>query len=234
MTLRRKAALAVLAAAGSAAVAAGVARSTGGETIPDAQGVIHACHKKPIGEVKIVYSAANCGPGQVPIEWSKAGGQGPQGPQGEPGPQGPPGPPGAGGGGVHVFENTLPNTNIGEVGGQGRAGTFLVLAEPGTYWITAKGSLRAGSNVTTDKVGLAECTLETGGSQLDSTSVLVVHSDAVTNTIAPDVIPFTVSDVTQITQADQFVHAVCTQFGGQPDRLNVSLENLRIVALKVS
>lgn len=242
MKLRYRALLAVLVLAAGAAIAAGVARSTGTGPIPDAQGVIHACYKKPIGDVKIVYSAANCSNGQAPIEWSQAsgGGQGPkgdpgpQGPQGATGPQGPAGPPGTGGGSVEVFESdTLPDTTIGVVGLQGRAGTFLVLAEPGTYWITAKGSVRAGANVATDKVGLAECTLEIGGSVLDTTSQMVLHSRTDT-TIAPDVIPFTVSDVTQITEADQFVHAVCTQTFGQPDFLDVTLKNLRITALRVS
>ena len=212
-----------------------MARSTGTATIPDAQGVIHACHKKPIGEVKIVYSAANCGPGQVPIEWSQAGPQGPKGdpgPQGETGAQGPAGPPGSGGGGVEVFESdTLPRTVIGEVGGVGRAGTFLVLAEPGTYWITAKGTLAVFEAVLSPRIGVGECTLELAGSVLDTTSPLIVLNP---DTSTRDAAPFTVFDVVQITQADQFVHAVCTQTGGSPERLDVAIENLRIVALKVS
>ena len=239
MKLRYRAPLAALVLAAVAAAVAGVARSTGTAPIPDAQGVIHACYKKPIGAVEIVYSAANCTKKQVPIEWNMAGGgqgpkgdPGPQGPQGETGPQGPAGPPGTGGGSLKIFESdTLPRTVIGEVGGQGRAGTFLVIAEPGTYWIVAKGTLAVFDSIASStRLGVGECTLETGGIVLDSASPLTLSPENGTR----HAFPFTVTDVTQFTQADQFVHAVCTQTGGPPDRLDVAIENLRITALKVS
>lgn len=238
MKLRYRALLAVLVLAAGAAIAAGVARSTGTGPIPDAQGVIHACYKKPIGEAKIVYSAANCTSGQVPIQWSQAGGgqgpkgdPGPQGPQGETGPQGPVGPPGTGGGNVKVFQSDpLPRTLIGEIGGQGQAGTFMVVPEPGTYWITAKGTLSVQNTIAVEKIGVGGCTLEMGANVFDTTSNLTLGPTIGTR----DAFPFTVSAVVQITQPDQFVHALCTQTGGPPDRLDVAIENLRITALKVS
>lgn len=61
-------------------------------TIPDENGVIHACFKSSNGAVRIVESSADCANSEAPIEWNQAG---PQGPQGDPGPQGPPGSGGA-------------------------------------------------------------------------------------------------------------------------------------------
>jgi hypothetical protein len=76
MKLRRKTLLSVLALVVAAAGGAGIARSTSTEPIPDANGVIHACYKKPIGPARIVFSAANCWGGEQSIQWSQSGGSG--------------------------------------------------------------------------------------------------------------------------------------------------------------
>lgn len=103
MKLRHRAAFATVLLVASAA-AAGIAHSVTGDSIPDANGVIHACYKKPIGPAAIVRTATDCGPGQIPIEWSQTGPPGPQGPEGPPGPAGPQGPPGTAGA-AHAYHN---------------------------------------------------------------------------------------------------------------------------------
>src|SRR4029453_7428525 len=69
-------------------------------TIPDDQGVIHACYDKQSGQVRIVDTAPDalpkgCGAKEVAIGWNQTGPQGPAGPTGLQGPQGAPGPAGA-------------------------------------------------------------------------------------------------------------------------------------------
>jgi hypothetical protein len=85
MTRRPIIALAVSAFA-AAALAAGVAYAT----IPDGQGVIHACYKANKGDLRVVDDGA-CASGEVPLVWNQTG------PQGPPGAQGPEGPAGASG-----------------------------------------------------------------------------------------------------------------------------------------
>jgi Collagen triple helix repeat (20 copies) len=90
-------ALAALALAGGVAYA----------TIPDGQGVIHACYDKQSGQVRIFDPAGGmikgCGKTEAETSWSQtgppgatgsAGPQGQQGPKGDPGLQGPKGDPG--------------------------------------------------------------------------------------------------------------------------------------------
>jgi hypothetical protein len=77
-----------IAAALLVAAAAGVAYAT----IPDDQGVIHACYKTDGGQLR-ASSSASCNPSETALSWNQAGPQGPQGPEG---PQGPPGPAGSG------------------------------------------------------------------------------------------------------------------------------------------
>jgi hypothetical protein len=61
-------------------------------TIPDPDGVIHACYKKPYGNLRVVEAPPQtCDNSEAPLEWNVAG---PQGPEGKPGPEGPQGPPG--------------------------------------------------------------------------------------------------------------------------------------------
>jgi hypothetical protein len=213
--LGRKTLLAVLALAVLAAAAAGIARSTGTELIPDANGVIHACYKKPIGDVKIVRSAADCGPGHAPIEWSQAG---PQGPKGDPGP---PGPAGASGAGVQVFESeTLDFVRLtGEV--------FLLsasLGEPGTYAVIAKGEIATGLSPGTRH---GRCHVEIDGVELDGTSLF---------TFAPDdspflTMPFALADIVHVSRANAVVDAVCRT---EPGPSGPVVRGLRIVALRAA
>jgi hypothetical protein len=65
-------------------------------TIPDAQGVIHACYKASNGVVDVIDDAVTtCGSGEVDMSWNIAGPAGPQGPVGPAGAQGPTGPQGS-------------------------------------------------------------------------------------------------------------------------------------------
>jgi hypothetical protein len=60
----------VLAAVGGVALA----------SIPDANGVIHACRKNSTGEIRVIDSATQtCPSGTVPLNWSQTGPQGPAG-----------------------------------------------------------------------------------------------------------------------------------------------------------
>jgi Collagen triple helix repeat (20 copies) len=76
------------------------AASTGAAyaTIPDNDGVIHACYTKAGGTLRVIdASVTNCKSGETALDWNQQGqpGQpGPPGPQGEQGAQGDPGPPG--------------------------------------------------------------------------------------------------------------------------------------------
>ncbi len=77
------------------ALAAGVAYAT----IPDDQGVIHACYKTDNGQLRVVDvgGGSGCGPSESAVTWNQTGppgAPGPQGPKGDPGPQGVPGPQG--------------------------------------------------------------------------------------------------------------------------------------------
>jgi Collagen triple helix repeat (20 copies) len=68
--------------------------------IPDANGVIHGCYQKNVGNLRVVDPTAagnggSCRPSEIPISWSQTGPTGATGPAGPPGAQGPPGPQGA-------------------------------------------------------------------------------------------------------------------------------------------
>jgi Collagen triple helix repeat (20 copies) len=84
----------VLAGGAFLAVCAGIASATS-TTIPDANGVIHACYRVSEddrkGEVRIVTEAAVCRASETSIQWNQVGRQGLQGPAGPQGLQGPQG-----------------------------------------------------------------------------------------------------------------------------------------------
>src|SRR4029450_4111131 len=77
------------------ALAAGVAYAT----IPDGQGVIHACYKTDNGQLRIV-DDAGCNPSETSRSWRQVGpgglggGKGDAGPKGDPGADGAQGPSG--------------------------------------------------------------------------------------------------------------------------------------------
>src|SRR4029450_7668841 len=75
--------------AATVALVAGVAYGS----IPDAQGVIHACYKTDSGQVRVIDGGAGL-PREAALEWSQTGPQGLPGPKGDQGPKGDPGPPG--------------------------------------------------------------------------------------------------------------------------------------------
>jgi hypothetical protein len=70
-------------------------------TIPDSNGVIHACYNKSTGTLRVIDSSVtNCPSNDTALNWNVQGPQGPQGPagpQGATGPQGPAGPTGPSG-----------------------------------------------------------------------------------------------------------------------------------------
>jgi hypothetical protein len=216
----RKTLLAVLTLAVLAATAAGIARSTATLTIPDSNGVIHACHKKPIGDVKIVHSAADCGPGQAPIQWSQSG---PQGPKGDAGPQGPPG---AAAGGLETFESDETSAAI-EIG-LAPTGIFVTLGEPGTYWVFAKGVVTrlGGTGVGPNALNWADCKLELGFAPLDSTPLMLLEVQH-----PADEVWFTLAGIARATQAGERLKLLCAGQGGD---LPIGLLTPRIYALKVS
>jgi hypothetical protein len=63
--------------AGLLALAGGVAYAT----IPDGQGVIHACYKTQNGQLRVI-DAGGCKPSETALSWSQVGQQGPPGPAG--------------------------------------------------------------------------------------------------------------------------------------------------------
>ena len=56
-------------------------------TIPDSNGVVHACYKNN-GAIRVVNSAANCKANETALTWSRTGPQGVPGPAGATGPSG--------------------------------------------------------------------------------------------------------------------------------------------------
>ena len=58
-------------------------------TVPDGNGVIHACFTKSTGTIRVIdNSVTNCKSGETSLAWNVQGPPGPQGPQGSVGPQG--------------------------------------------------------------------------------------------------------------------------------------------------
>lgn len=81
--------LVVLVVVAALAVAGGIAYAT----IPDSNGVIHACYQKNQGALRVIDTdkAQTCSSSETAITWSQTG---PPGAPGQPGQQGPPGPTG--------------------------------------------------------------------------------------------------------------------------------------------
>jgi hypothetical protein len=95
------------------AITAGVLLALGGgiayATIPDNNGVIHACYKQNSGQLR-VSDDGGCSSSESPLDWNQSGSQGPTGnagPAGPPGSEGPPGP-------ANVVVRTL-NAGVGFV-----------------------------------------------------------------------------------------------------------------------
>lgn len=106
--------------AGVVSIAAVIGSTMALASIPDADGVIHACYqKKTDHQLRVIDSAEQaCHHNEVALSWSRtgpAGPQGPQGPQGDIGPQGSAGPQGAQG-------PTGPQGETGPAGPQGLSG----------------------------------------------------------------------------------------------------------------
>jgi hypothetical protein len=57
-------------------------------TIPDSNGVIHACYQTLKGSLRVVDSTESCSNGEAPLSWNQTGPPGPPGVQGPPGPSG--------------------------------------------------------------------------------------------------------------------------------------------------
>lgn len=109
-----------IAVASLVAAAAGVAYAT----VPDDQGVIHACYKTDKGQLRVV-DASTCSPGESPITWNQTG------------PQGPPGPPGSDPGAEEFVGRFGNNTN-------NAAATDGAACTLGQVLLTASPNLTAG------------------------------------------------------------------------------------------
>src|SRR3954454_7070927 len=85
--LGRRWTMAIAAAVGVVAVAAGVAYAT----IPDADGTFTACITNATGSIRMIDPSAGdtCTGGENRVAWNKKGIEGPKGPTGATGPQGP-------------------------------------------------------------------------------------------------------------------------------------------------
>jgi hypothetical protein len=80
-------------------------------TIPDPNGVIHACYTKSTGELRVIdASVTNCTKKQTSLNWNVQGPQGPPGIEGRPGTPGIQGPPGP----SHGYENSATNVAVAQ------------------------------------------------------------------------------------------------------------------------
>jgi hypothetical protein len=211
---------AALALVAAAAAGAGIARSTATEPIPDANGVIHACYKKPIGPARIVFSEANCARGEAPLAWSQSGRPGPQGdpgPKGDPGPQGPSGT----GGALETYESATPVViRLGE----STTGVFVTLGEPGTYWAFGKGVISKRGSAGSDAFSDVFCMLELDFVRLDFLPTMRLAS-----AFDADDVSFTLADVVETSEPGQRLKLVCDSAGTQPlDLLRPRLHALRV------
>ena len=231
MKLRHKTAVAALALA-AAAAGAGIAHSTSTGSVPDSEGAIHACYRTPIGQARIVVSAADCGRGETPLAWSQSGPSGPQGEKGEQGDPGPQGPPGPAGDALEAFESET--LAFAEIAGDndGVVIQSLPLGGPGTYWITAVGAM--GKQETPPVVGsvTGRCRLLLAGAEAVPPSVLA-SADA---TFQPELFgqhePFTLVDIAEVDGAGRRLEIQCRRFSSDPAAV-VDVSNLRISALKI-
>jgi hypothetical protein len=76
----------------------GIGLGVASASIPDGNGVIHACYKAqangkstPLGVIDTALPGGQCPSGQTELTWNRTGPRGPQGATGPAGPQGPPG-----------------------------------------------------------------------------------------------------------------------------------------------
>src|SRR5215813_13577292 len=74
-------------------------------TIPDSNGVIHACYNKSGGSIRVIDdSVTKCSSNETSLNWNVTGPAGPTGPPGTQGLQGPTGPPGPSNAFVQKFD----------------------------------------------------------------------------------------------------------------------------------
>jgi hypothetical protein len=232
MSAVHKTLLAALALAAVAAVGAGIARSTSTEPIPDANGVIHACYKKPIGPARIVFSAADCGRGESPIEWNQAGRPGPKG---DPGPAGPSGP--AGTGGVELSEAGSEEGAV-VTDASGLSLLSLPLGGPGRYWVTLAGRMAEVDNDPGDPFAPAftrtrgSCDLLLGATAtlpetlLETTGRVEFYDDEIVTT---EIKPFTLADVVDVAEDGRALDVHCARESG----MHVLVNDLQLVAVRV-
>jgi hypothetical protein len=89
-------------------------------SIPDSKGVIHACHRKSDGRLRVIdtQKGRKCRKSERPVEWNergrrgRVGPEGDRGPRGRRGPQGEPGPPG---GGFPITEHLTGSSEVTQV-----------------------------------------------------------------------------------------------------------------------
>jgi hypothetical protein len=98
-----------LLAATLVAALAAAAGSIAWATIPDGEGVIHACVERNGGDVRLIDPdlGQTCTRKEAATDWNRTGPAGPSGPAGQPGPPGPAGQPGPPGPGVKTISGLV-------------------------------------------------------------------------------------------------------------------------------
>jgi hypothetical protein len=95
-----------------------------GASIPDADGVIHACRRRSDGRLRVIDTdkGRTCGVGERALNWNQTGPRGPQGTQGPEGPEGPQGVQGESGqDGALVAQRIQPSSSPYVMNNQGNA-----------------------------------------------------------------------------------------------------------------
>lgn len=170
--------LLILAGAGAALLAAGVAYAS----IPDGSGVIHGCYTKTStgapqpGALRVIDTGLGqtCQANEVPLNWNQQGVRGPTGPQGPQGPQGPKGPTGSQGpagpqgqtgptgpsGSSHAYSASSGLTNVATGPSVFPTPVISKTVPAGDYVVTATGDVNQVNSPTSDVV---ICTLDAPG-----------------------------------------------------------------------
>jgi hypothetical protein len=205
-----------------AVVTAGVTAAT----VPDSEGVIHACRLRATGFVRIIDTdrGEGCTRFELPLEWGQSGAPGPAGPVGPSGPAGPTGPVGpAGAGGSPaatsvgpVFRDFGPSDIV-------EAEVLRVNLAAGDWLVTAKGMVR------TDRSGYAvRCFMRFAGDPVNAIDGVIVHSGI--NADSSSTIPFFIGSTVTLTEPRAVV-LMCSS--DRPDESSLSIVRMTAVAVSL-
>jgi hypothetical protein len=105
-------------------------------TIPDSEGVVHACYSKSGGGLRVIdATVVGCKASETSLTWNQQGPAGPEGPAGQIGPPGPAGPPGPGVktiGGLVWIDGTV-SLGTGYSSSKTATGDYEIVFPPGTW-----------------------------------------------------------------------------------------------------